>query len=160
MEALCIKLLQRLSSSLMPAEGVVTVEQRKDLRELRSRTGLSLNVLKELDGCAGRASAGVNVSQSSRKKPKGSARNLQLDAYPFDCMGIPVPATEHEVHTVRGDILLQLKGILGVRVFLTLKLTLKRLPGFRTTYASSGDLGYLIYSSANSKSQEPQQQRR
>ena len=136
MEAFGVKLLQRLSSSILPAERVVTAEQRNELRELRRKSDLSLDALKELDGCADRASADVNVSQTSRKRPKAQARNLQLDPYPFDCVGIPVPTTEREVRTACGDILLQLKGVFGVRVSLSLGLTLERLPGSRTTSIS------------------------
>ena len=136
MEAFGVKLLQRLSSSLLPAERVVTTEQRNELRELRRKTDLFLDALKELDGCADRTSVDVNMSPTNRKRPKVQARNLQLDPYPFDCVGIPVPTTEHEVRTACGDILLQLKGILGVRVSLSLGLTLERLPGSRTTSIS------------------------
>ncbi|KAF9778765.1 hypothetical protein BJ322DRAFT_1114103 [Thelephora terrestris] len=113
MEALGVKLLQRLSSSLNSAERSVTMEQRNELRELRKKTDLSLAALKELDGCADRASSNVNMSPTSRRKSKAPARNLQLNPYPFDCVGVPVPTTEHEVHVACGDLLLRLKGTFG-----------------------------------------------
>lgn len=118
MEAFGIQLLQRLSSSLVPVERVVTTEQRNEIREFRRKTDIFLNVLKELDGSTDRASVDVKVSTTSRKKPKASARRLQLDPHPFDCVGITVPTTGHQVHTAYGDILLRLQGVLGVRVFL------------------------------------------
>jgi hypothetical protein len=136
MEALGIKLLQRLSSSLTRAEKVVTAEQSNELGEFRRKTSLSLNALKELDGCVDRAPASVNMSPTTRKKPKSLARKLQLDPYPFDCAGIPVPTTEHEVRTACGDILLRLKSVLGARIYLSLMPTSKHLPGFRTTSTS------------------------
>ncbi|KAF9650756.1 hypothetical protein BDM02DRAFT_3267781 [Thelephora ganbajun] len=113
MEVLGTMLLQRLSSSLMSVEAVSTVEHRNELKELRRKVGLSLNVLKELGGCADRASVGTNVSPISRKRSKVLARHLQLDPHPFDCMGIAVPVTEDEIRAVCGDILFRLQNILG-----------------------------------------------
>ena len=120
MEALGIKLLQRLSSSLISVEGVSTAEHRNELRELRRKVGLSLDVLKELGGYADRVSVGANVSPINRKKPKALARHIQLDPHPFDCMGIAVPMTEDEVRAVCSDILPQLQSILGVRASVSL----------------------------------------
>ena len=136
MEALGIKLLQRLSCSLISVEGVSTTEHRNELRELRRKLGLSLNVLKELGGCADQVSAGANVPQIGRKRPKALVRHTQLDPHPFDCMGIAVPMTEDEVRAVRGDILPQLQSILGVRVSLSLWFASKCLHGFRITCSS------------------------
>ena len=114
MEALGIKLLQRLSSSLMSAE-----EHRNELREFQKKVGSSLNVLEELARCADRVSVGANVSPISRKRPKAPVRHIQLDPHPFDCMGIAVPVTEVEVRALCGDILPQLQSVLGVRVSLS-----------------------------------------
>ncbi|KAF9642477.1 hypothetical protein BDM02DRAFT_3193153 [Thelephora ganbajun] len=113
METLGTMLLQRLSSSLMSVEVVSTVEYRNELRDFRRKVGLSLNVLKELGGCADRASVGTNVSPINRKKPKVLVRHPQLDPHPFDCMGIAVPVTEDEARAVCGDILFRLQNILG-----------------------------------------------
>lgn len=115
MEALGIKLLQRLSSSLISVEGVLTAEQRNELREFRRKVGLFLNVLKELCGSVDRVSLGVSIPPIGRKKPKAPARHMQLDPHPFDCMEIEVPMTEDEAHAVRGDVLRQLQSILRVR---------------------------------------------
>ena len=136
MEALGIKLLQRLSSSLMSIEGVSTTEHRNELRELRRKLGLSLNVLKELGGLADRASAGANVPPISRKRSKAPAKRIQLDPHPFDCMGIAVPMTEDEVHAVFEDILSRLQNILGVRVSPPLGLASKHLSDLSTTCSS------------------------
>ena len=133
MGALGIKLLQRLSSSLMSVEGVSTQECRNELREFRKEVGLSLNVLKELDGCVDRAPVGVGVSPVSRKRPKALARRTQLDPHPFDCMGIAVPTTEDEVRAICSDILPRLQIILGVRASLSLPPPSKYLPGFSAT---------------------------
>ena len=135
-ESLGIKLLQRLSSSLISVEGVSTAEHRNELRELRRKVGFSLDVLKELGGYTDRVSVGANVSPISRKKPKALARHIQLDPHPFDCMGIAVPMTEDEVRAVCSDILPQLQSILGVRVSLSLWLVLEYLPRFSITCSS------------------------
>ena len=119
MEALGIKLLQRLSSSLMSVE-----EHRHELRDFQKKVTSSLGVLEELARCAGRVSVGENVSQISRKRPKAPARHMQLDPHPFDCMGIAVPVTEVEVRALCGNVLPQLQSVLGVRVFLSLWLVL------------------------------------
>ena len=136
MEDLGIKLLQRLSSSLMSVEGVSTAEHRNELREFRRKVGLSLNVLKELGGWTGRAPVGPNVSPITRKRPKAPARHTQLDPHPFDCMGIEVPMTDDEVRAVYGDILPQLRDVLEVRVSLPLQLGPKYSSGFSATCSS------------------------
>ena len=133
MEALGIKLLQRLSSSLLSVEVVSTAEHRNELREFRRRVGLSLNVLKELAGCAGWASVDASAPLTSRKKSKAPARHIQLDPHPFDCMRIAVPVTEDEVRAVCVDILPQLQNILRVSVSLSLRPISKRLLGFSAT---------------------------
>jgi len=125
-EDLGIKLLQRLSTSLMPVEGVSTAAHRNELREFRRKVGLSLNVLKELGRWADRIPA-PNVSPITRKRPKMLARHAQLDPHPFDCMGIDVPMTEDEVRALCGDILSQLQSVLGVRISLPFRLGLKHL---------------------------------
>ena len=117
MEALSIKLLQRLSSSLMSVEEVAPTEHRNKLRELRKKVGLSFEVLRELCRCADQASLDGSVSPVSRKKSR-SVKLPKLDPYPFDCMGVKVPTAEREVHAARGDILLRLQGIFRVRVSL------------------------------------------
>ena len=107
MEAFCIRLLKRLSYSLVSAEEVLAAEHRNELREIRKEVSLSLNVLKELGSCADRTSVGVNMSPVSRKKPKAPAKRI-------------------------GDILPRLQSILGVRVSPPLRLVSKYLPGFST----------------------------
>ena len=136
MEALGIKLLQRLSSSLTSIEGVSTAEHRAEFRVFRRKVGLSLNVLKELGGCTDRASVDANVSPVGRKRSKTLARRTQLDPHPFDCMGIAVPTKEDEVHAVCGDILPQLQTILGVRVSLSPMLDSKHLLGSSASCSS------------------------
>jgi len=114
METLGIKLLQRLSSSFAVLDGAPTVEYRDKLRELRRKVDPSLDALKELGRCTDQASAGANVSPTSRKRPKAQVRHIQIDPHPFDRMGIAVPMTEDEARAAYGDVLSQLRGILGV----------------------------------------------
>lgn len=134
MEALGIKLIQRLSSSLLSIEAVSTAEHRNELRGFRRRAGLSLSVLKELVGCTGRTSVNASASSTSRKKLKAPARHIQVDPNPFDSMKIAVPVTEDEVRAVFVDILPQLQSILRVSVFLSIRPTPRHLLGFSTTY--------------------------
>jgi hypothetical protein len=133
MEASGIKLLQRLSSSLLSVEVVSTAEHRNELREFRRTAGLSLSVLKELAGCAGRASVDVSAPSVSRKKSKAPTRHIRLDPHPFDCMRIAVPVTEVEVRAVCVDILPQLQNILRVSVSPSLRPASRYSLGFSTT---------------------------
>lgn len=134
MEALGIKLLQRLSSSLPSIEAVSTAEHRNELRGFRKRAGLSLSVLKELAGCTGRTSVNASASSTGRKKLKAPARHIQVDPNPFDSMKIAVPVTEDEARAVFVGILLQLQNILRVSVFLSIRPVSRHLLGFSTTY--------------------------
>jgi hypothetical protein len=101
----------------MPVEDMATTEHRNELREFRRKVGSSLDALKMLGGYMNRASIEINASSAGRKKPKDLGRQLKLDPDAFDRMGMTVPTTEGEVRVVCGEILLRLKGILGVRVY-------------------------------------------
>ena len=116
-EALGIRLLQRLSSSLTSVEGILAPGHRNELREFRRKVGLSLNVLKELGRSTDGASTDANVSPTSRKRPKARARHTQLDPHPFDCLGFAVPVTEDKARAICGDILPQLQNVLRVHIF-------------------------------------------
>ena len=152
MDALWVKLLQRLSSSLMAVGGMVTVERCNELRGFRRKVVLSFGVLKELGGCTDLVLVDANVSTTNRKKQRVPARCLQLDPDPFDRMGIPVPATDHDARITYGEILHTLKGLLEVCISPCLA-RFERLNCFRATYSSSDNPEYQIYSSARSKSQ-------
>ena len=115
LEALGIKLLQRLSASLTSVEVVSKPQHCKELRAFRKKIALAMNVLTELSGCMGKASAGADRSPVSPKRLKGRARRVSLNPDPFNCMKIATPATENQARVVCSDILLQLQGVLGVR---------------------------------------------
>ena len=151
METVGIKLLQQLSSSLIPTERVVTAELRSELKESRRKTGMFLNVLKELGKNLGQALADTNAPPTSRKRSKAPARHIHFDPHPFDCVRIAVPVTMDEARTVCGDVLSQLQNVLRVSITLSFLLPSKHLPGFSTTCSFSGDARYQIYSSANLK---------
>lgn len=114
-EALGIKLLQRLSSSLTSVEAVSNTQHRRELRDFRKKIALSLNALTELSGCAGKALAGADRSPVSPKRLKGRARRMSFNPAPFDCMQVATPGTEDQARAVCGDILFQLQDILEVR---------------------------------------------
>lgn len=145
MGALGIKLLQRLSSSLVSVEGVSTQEYRNELREFRKEVGLSLNVLEELDGYADPALVNVHLSPVSRKRPKAPARRTQLDPHSFDCMGIAVPTTEDEVRVVFGKVLSRLQSILEVRASLSFPLPRNTHPtsALPPRSEATSDIGYI-----------------
>lgn len=115
LEALGIKLLQRLSSSLTSVEAISKAQHCKELRDFRKKIALCLNALTELSGCMGKASARADMSPVSPKRLKGRARRMSLNPDPFDCMQVATPATEDQARAMCSDILLQLQDVLGVR---------------------------------------------
>jgi hypothetical protein len=123
METLGVKLLQRLTSSLMIVEGVSTAEHRNKLRKFGG-VGPSLGILEELARCADQISIGAILSPVGRKRPKAPARRIKLDPHPFDCAGIAVPMTDVEARALCDDILSQLHSVLRVRVSLPPRLVL------------------------------------
>ena len=96
---------------------------------------LSFGVSEELGGCTDLALVDVNAHTTGRKMQKVPARRLQFNPDPFDCMGIPVPMTDHDARTTYGEILLRLKGVLGVRTSPRL-VRFETLTCFRVTYPS------------------------
>ena len=154
MDALGVKLLQRLPSSLMAAEGMVTVGDCNELRGFWGKVALSFGVLEELRGCTDLALADESASTTNRKKQKVSVKHLRLDSGPFNSMGIPAPVTDRDARITYDEILLILKDVLGVRISPRLA-RFETLTCFRITYSSSGDPEYQTYSSADSKSRLP-----
>jgi len=110
-----MKLLQRLSSSLLFAEYPSAADAPPDLRVFWRKVELSFNVLKELEQNASDTYTSGNVSPVSRKRSKHAAKNRRIDPLPFDSMGIVVPSTDIEVREARAGLLPQLQSILEVR---------------------------------------------
>ena len=113
-DTLTMKLLQRLSSSLLFAEYPSAADAPPDLRVFWRKVELSFNILKELGENANNSYTNGNISPVSRKKGKQASKNRRLDPLPFDSMGISMPTTDVEVRDVYARILPQLQSILEV----------------------------------------------
>jgi len=109
-----MKLLQRLSSSLLFAEYPSTADAPPDLRAFWRKVGLSFNILKELEENANNTYTNGDTSPVSRKRGKQASKNRRIDPLPFDSMGITVPCTDVEVRDVYSRVLSQLQSILEV----------------------------------------------
>lgn len=114
-DTLSMKLLQRLSSSLLFAEYPSAADAPPDLRVFWRKVELSFNILKELEENANSTYTNGNISPISRKKGKQSSKNRRIDPLPFDSMGITVPNTDVEIRDVYAGVLQQLQSILEVR---------------------------------------------
>jgi hypothetical protein len=108
-----MKLLHRLSSSLLFAEYPSAADAPPDLRVFWRKVELSFNILKDLEENANNIYASGNVSPVSRKKGKQAYKNRRIDPLPFDSMGIAMPSTDAEVRDVYSTVLSQLQSILG-----------------------------------------------
>lgn len=113
-----MRLLQRLSSSLLFAEYPSAADAPPDLRVFWKKVELSFDALKVLEEHVNGAFASGNMSPTSPKRSK-HAKNHRIDPLPFDSMGIAVPTTDTEARDARIGILTQLQKILEVHGFIT-----------------------------------------
>ena len=113
-DTLSMKLLQRLSSSLLFAEYPSAADAPPDLRVFWRKVELSFGVLKELEENANSTYTGGKISPVSRKRGKQATKNRRIDPLPFDSMGIAMPSTDVEVRDVYAGLLPQLQSILEV----------------------------------------------
>lgn len=117
-DAMSMRLLKRLSSSLLFAEYPSAADAPPDLRAFWKKVESSFDVLKELEEHANGAFTSGNVSPTIRKRAKQTVKNRRIDPLPFDSMGITVPTTDMEVRDVYIAVLTQLQKILEVRGFI------------------------------------------
>ena len=113
MDTTSMRLLRRLSSSLLFAEYPSTVNSPPNLRIFLKKVELSFDILKNLEENTNSALAGGNIFPVSRKKGKAVV-NTRIDPLPFDSMGIAVPTTDAEVGDVYAEVLSRLRIILEV----------------------------------------------
>jgi len=113
-DTLSMKLLQRLSSSLLFAEYPSATDAPPDLRVFWKKVELSFNVIKELEENANNALTNGSTSPVSRKRGKQASKNRHINPLPFDSMGITVPTTDMEVRDAYAGVLSQLQSILEV----------------------------------------------
>ena len=116
-DTMSMKLLQRLSSSLLFAEYPSAADAPPDLRVFWKKVELSFNALKELEEHLVTVPNSGSMSPTSYKRGKQAVKTRRIDPLPFDSMGIPVPMTDMEVRDTCIGILAQLQGILEVRGF-------------------------------------------
>lgn len=118
LDTMSMRLLQRLSSSLLFAEYPSAADAPPDLRVFWKKVESSFNVLKELEEHVNGAFASGNISPTSYKRGKRSVKNRRIDPLPFDSLGISVPTTDAGVRDACIGVLAQLQKILEVRGFM------------------------------------------
>lgn len=110
-----MKLLQRLSYSLLFAEYPSAADAPPDLRVFWKKVESSLGVLKELEDYANGATTGPKMSSTSYNRGKRAVKSRHINPLPFDSMGMAVPTTDTEVRDACIEVLAQLHKILEVR---------------------------------------------
>ena len=110
-----VKILEKLSSSLVAVNYPPTVNVYPSLCESRRKVQLSFRILEALGGAGNLLPKGSRVD---RKKGKVITKNHNIDPVLFDSMGITVPTTTMELRGVYTKILSQLRGTLEVCVFI------------------------------------------
>lgn len=116
MDSLGMRLLQRISSSLLSAEHPSAAGALSKLHTFCRKVELSFDVLRVLEENFSSAFAEGNKSPVSRKKYKATTNDRRIDPFPFHSVGITIPTTDVEVRGACVVVLSQLKGILKVWV--------------------------------------------
>ena len=117
-DALSMKLLQRLSSSLLFAEYPSAADAPPDLLEFWRKVGLSFKVLQDLEATARTPRTGKATSPTSRKRRERMTRGSRVDPRESDSMGINLPITDAEAGEVHARLLPELQSILEVCGFM------------------------------------------
>ena len=108
---LSMKLLQRLSSSLLFAEYPSAADAPPDLDVFWRNVEFSFKVLNG-------SQAGGTVSPTSRRKVKKVVRRSRVDLFQLDSLEVDIPTAEPEVREVHDVDLSELQTILEVREFM------------------------------------------
>ena len=114
-DTMSMRILRRLSSSLLFAEYPSSAEAPPDLRVFWRNVEMSFNVLKELEECTNGGFCGGNTSPTSRRRSRQAFKSGRIDPLPFDSLGISVPTSDIEVRDAHIEVLGQLQSILEVR---------------------------------------------
>ena len=117
-DTLSMKLLQKLSSSLLFAEYPSAADVPSDLRVFRKKVELSFKILKELEENTNSTLTSGNIPLVNRNKGKPASKNHCIDPLLFDSMGIAVPTTDAGVRDALIEVLSQLRTILEVCGFI------------------------------------------
>ena len=108
---LSMKLLQRLSASLLFAEYPSNEDTPRDLHEFWKQVELSSKLLQDLEVGPEASRKGYSLPPANRKRGKTLTGSGRVDPGP---LGIDVPTTEAEVQLARARILSELRSILEV----------------------------------------------
>ena len=106
-----MKLLQRLSASLLFAEYPSAADAPPDLDVFWRKVEHSFKILQDLEANMKGSRTGDTVSPISHKRRKTITRDSPVDPFHFDYSGVKVPTTDAEVHT---GTLSELQSILEV----------------------------------------------
>lgn len=106
-----MKLLQRLSASLLFAEYPSATDAPPDLHEFWRKVELSTKTLQDLEANAKDSRKGDAWPSTSRKRGKTVTRDSRADSFHPDSN---VPITDAEVHNLRARVLSELQDILEV----------------------------------------------
>ena len=113
-DTLSLRLLQRLSASLLFAEYPSAAEAPPDLHDFWRKVEISIKTLQDLEANAKDSWKGDARPSMGRKRGKTVTRESRTDPSYSDCLGISVPTTDAEVHEARTRLLSELQGILEV----------------------------------------------
>ena len=125
-DAISVRILQRLSQSLLSVEYPSDSDVPPDLRTFRRRVDLSFSVLRTL---------GETVDHLPESSPL--VYNHHIHQLPFRSVGVVAPTSVAEAYDVYGQVLSHLKTILEVCVFMIGDPPMK-LNGSSTIYSFSG----------------------
>lgn len=114
-DTLSIKLLQRLSASLLFAEYPSAADAPPDLHEFWKKVELSLKTLQHLNENSNASRKGQPSSPTNRKRGRTVTGENRIGPLSSGSFGINLPATEAGVHEICVGLLSELQGILEVR---------------------------------------------
>ena len=112
--SLSMKLLQRLSASLLFAEYPSAADAPPELAEFWRKVELSFKTLRDLEASTRNPRMGDAISPTNSKKGKSVTRRSQFDLLDSDPLAMNVPTSDTEVREARAEILSELRGILEV----------------------------------------------
>ena len=117
-DTISMKLLQRLSASLLFAEYPSAADAPSDLDVFWREVEVSFKILQGLEANMEGSRTGKTASPISRKKGRAATRGSQIDSRHFDAIGVSVPTTSTETRDVCARVLSELQSVLEVRRFM------------------------------------------
>ena len=112
--SLSMKLLQRLSASLLFAEYPSAADAPPELAGFWRKVELSFKTLRDLEASTRNLRIGDTIPPTNSKRGKTVTRRSQVDLLSSDPLAMNVPTNDTEVREARAEILSELRGILEV----------------------------------------------